>query len=83
MWWHGVCEILALLGTVAVVWRIFVSCHTYTLFKHGKAPIIPGYPVIGNTLSLALHGAAYIHRCREPGEAPVHSFTVQKLHKQQ
>ena len=64
MWWHGVCVILVLLGILRVIRRAFASFHSSITSKNGQAPVVPGYPVIGNTLSLAQHGAAYIHGCR-------------------
>lgn len=82
MWWHGVCEILALLGILSVVWRAFASYYSSVTSKDGRAPIVPGYPVIGNTLSLAQHGAAYIHRCRMQVDL-ISPHTLQAVHGRQ
>ena len=74
------CEVLALLGIVVVAWHILASYRFFSVSKSGRAPVVPGYPVIGNTLSLALHGAAYIHRCRMQVR-PNLLLTPQAMHK--
>lgn len=32
--------------------------------NHQQAPLVPGLPLLGNTISLATHGAGFIHQCR-------------------
>lgn len=29
-----------------------------------QAPTVPGWPLLGNTVGIALHGSDFIHRCR-------------------
>lgn len=49
-----------------------LACTTWFWYKRvlllrqrdRAAPVVGGLPLIGNTISLALHGAKFVHRCR-------------------
>ena len=62
---HWVFIVVPALGAVALVNYLASKQIIFSEgYKWKGAPQIPGLPLVGNTLSLARHGAAFIHMCR-------------------
>ena len=62
---HWVFIVVPALGAVALVHHLASMQISFSEgYKREGAPQVPGYPLVGNTLSLAQHGAAFIHMCR-------------------
>lgn len=55
-------HLLSMILAAALAYLIHVALKPR---QHTDAPpTVPGWPLLGNTVSLGLHGASYIHDCR-------------------
>ena len=62
---HWIFIFIPALGAVALVHYLAGMQTSFSeRCKRKGALQVPGYPLLGNTLSLAQHGAAFIHMCR-------------------
>ena len=57
---------------IALSFAIAFAIHHLLNARHAPAVAtkVPGWPILGNTLSIGSQGAAYIHRCRAQVSAP-------------
>ena len=63
---------------VALACAAWVACRKGLKTRHDNAaPTVEGWPLIGNTISLALHGAAFMHWCKVQVHDSTHLYSPQ------